>query len=183
MSDYLSQVRADPNWNPQNSAAWFIQNIPKLKASPVTMLNGEKRAVTANTVKPGSLYMYNYDPKFKDTLPMWDQFPMVFPFNVDSEGFTGLNMHYLTPNQRLALFSNLLDIAKKKPKQINELKWGDKIQGISWQLLKVMSRHKDAEKAVKRYLWPHVRSKFMMINPADWKIAILLPVAKFHYNK
>lgn len=189
MSDYLSQIRKDPDWNPANSMRWFVQNIPKLRADPRVMLGqGEKRAVIANVIKPGSLYLYKYDPKYKDVLPMWDQFPIVFPFSVDVKGFTGLNMHYLTPNQRLQLFSNLMTLRQARPttaiktKQ-DALRWGDRIQNISWRLIKGLARVKEAEKAVHRYLWPHVRTKFMMMNPADWKIAILLPIANFHYNK
>ena len=43
----------------------------------------------------GRLNMFFYDPKFKKTLPYYDTFPLVLPLEPYSDGFLGINLHYL----------------------------------------------------------------------------------------
>ena len=44
----------------------------------------------------GRLNMFLYDPKYKDKLPYYDVFPLVLPIQRYSDGFLGINFHYLT---------------------------------------------------------------------------------------
>jgi len=34
-----------------------------------------------DSVEPGGMYMFLYDPKTKAKLPYFDRFPLIFPFN------------------------------------------------------------------------------------------------------
>ena len=58
------------------------------------MLNGAEFVTRTNV---GKMYMFFYDAKYKDTLPFFDIFPLVFPIEFYSEGFLGINLHYLPP--------------------------------------------------------------------------------------
>ena len=62
----------------------------------------------------GRLYFFKYDPKGKAYLPKYDKFPMVFPIEQYSDGFLGLNLHYLNVNQRRALIDRLMRFANDK---------------------------------------------------------------------
>ena len=43
----------------------------------------------------GRMYMFYYDPKHKKTLKTYDRFPLIFPIKKESDGFIGMNFHYL----------------------------------------------------------------------------------------
>ena len=55
----------------------------------------------------GRMYFYFYDPKTKDMLPYYDRFPLVIPIERYSDGFLGLNLHYISPRQRFFLLDKL----------------------------------------------------------------------------
>ena len=62
------------------------------------------------------MYFFRYDPKFRTTLPMFDKYPLVIVVERYTDGFLGLNMHYLTRGQRrhaIGLVNDFYD--KKKP--------------------------------------------------------------------
>jgi len=48
--------------------------------------------------------------------------------------------------------------------------------GLSWALLRPFA---ESQVLVKRYLLSQVRSRFLEINPQDWKTAALLPIERF----
>lgn len=43
----------------------------------------------------GKIYMYDYDPKTKKRLPVYDKFPMTYIIAPAEGGFYGINLHYL----------------------------------------------------------------------------------------
>ena len=67
---------------------------------------GYRRNIMKNTDRSkdntviGRMYFFWYDPKLKDVLPVYDRFPMVFPIERYSDGFLGLNLHYLAMDSR-----------------------------------------------------------------------------------
>lgn len=156
------------------SRTWFSQQAKLLRSEglrPSRVYQNSGTAVTS--IKPGSLYMFFYDPKTKDTLPHYDVFPLVFPFQKTENGFMGLNMHYLSYRFRVILLDNLLKF--KNTKGVNEttrLKY-------SWSILKAISKHKLVEPCVKSYLTDHLVSKLKIISPTDWTTAMMLPVESF----
>ena len=50
---------------------------------------------------------------------------------------------------------------------------------ITYDLLKASSRLRYFRPCFKHYLSAHVKSKFLLIEPADWEIAIFLPTDSF----
>lgn len=161
----------------QSATDWFhsqIQRVSDLSwnRNP-TYEKLEKRSEKVATITPGKMYMYAYDPKHKDTLPMYDKFPMVFPFALTDNGFIGLNVHYLDGQNRVALMNALVSIYTINPRRADRL---------SWQFLKNASLFPGSRDCVHRYLWTHVRSPFLEINHDDWLIASQLPVEKFVYR-
>ena len=59
----------------------------------------------------GRLNMFIYDPKFKKTLPYYDTFPLVLPLEKYSDGFLGINLHYLPIPLRIRLLDRLVDFS------------------------------------------------------------------------
>jgi hypothetical protein len=124
------------------------------------------------------MFFFFYDPKHKATLPKYDRFPLVFPIEYYPDGFLGLNLHYLLPQERLALLNKLKEFRTSKA-----LTDRTRLR-LSYDLL---SRTKGmatlSRPCIKRYLFNHVESPFIEIVPDEWEQAINLPVAMFVYNQ
>lgn len=150
---------------------WF-----RVRAADYNGLNKDKffaNATLTNTVMPGRMYMYVYDAKHKDTLPYWDAFPLVFPVSSFPGGFTGINLHYLQPILRARLMDALYDITNnKRYDDTTRLK-------ISYNTLKAASATSYFKPCFKQYLYGHVRSRFIYIEPKEWDIALFLPLQRF----
>lgn len=157
------------------SKAWFQQQATLLGRQNLTtkkVLNSDSRRVK-NTIVPGNLYMFLYDPKTKDDLPYYDKFPLVFPYKKVGGGFMGLNMHYLPYQPRIILLQRLMDFATDR--NMNE---NTRIK-YSWSLINGVSKFKWAEPCIKHYLIGQVKSTFRKIDAPDWTTAMMLPVEQF----
>lgn len=121
----------------------------------------------------GSMYSFFYDPKHKKTLPYYDMFPLVFVIGPKPGGFLGINLHYLPPVLRAKLMDQLYTITNNK-KFNNTTKLV-----VSYELLSRASRFRYFEPCVKHYLFEHVQSKFLRIEPRFWDAALMLPTEKF----
>jgi hypothetical protein len=117
--------------------------------------------------------MYLYDPKYKDTLPFYDKFPLIFPFHVESDRFWGINFHYLPPPLRAKLMDSLYDVA-------NNQRYDESTKlRINYQILNSASKFRYFKPCVKQYLFTQMKSKFVYIYPSEWDIALFLPSEKF----
>jgi hypothetical protein len=160
----------------QRSQVWFdekIKSMNKDRVRPNSILLKDQGEHLTSTIKPAMLCAFYYWPKGHDTLPYFDTFPLVFPFGSDSESFTALNMHYLNYPDRFALFKKLLDVSGNT--SINE----HSKMNLNWQLIKGISKTKNASACVKKYLFSHVKSPFLPIQPQDWTTAMMMPLARF----
>ena len=121
----------------------------------------------------GRMYFYFYDPKTKDTLPYYDKFPLVIPIENYSDGFLGLNLHYISPKQRIILLDKLSSI-------LSDHNYDENTRlRISYAYLSKASKIFEATPCIKRYLFGHVQSRFLEITADEWDIAALLPVESF----
>ena len=159
----------------KKSRSWFEQEVMKMTRqqwTPPKILKGNPTEITQK-ILPGYLYMYLYDPKTKADLPYYDRFPLVFPFRKTTDGFIGLNMHYLPYNFRILLLDRLMIFANnKRIDESTRLKY-------KWQLIDGVSRYQMAKPCIKQYLSSHVKSQFRRIPSNNWATAMLLPVERF----
>jgi hypothetical protein len=165
--------------NMKDARTWF-RNV----AQSVTSVNHQKmmqdkenikNSITANDT--GKMFMYFYDAKHKATLPYYDYFPLVFPLDFTPNGFLGINLHYLPPVLRAKLMDAIYNT-------INNQKYDDSTQlNISYSILKGASKYKYFQPCLKQYLWGHVASKFMNVEPKNWDMALMLPTERFRSNK
>lgn len=145
--------------------------------TPRILAQKQMQTRATGAISIGSMYLFNYDPKHKATLPYYDRFPLVFPFDYADGGFYGLNMHYLPPMQRAMLMdalSTLQTTAERDPTTA---------LAMSYDILKKSSRFKYFKPCVKHYLNSHVRSPFYAISPEEWDVALFLPLQRFQGAK
>lgn len=161
--------------NSKRSRDWFRKNATKMgKVRSARLMH---REWFTDRPRIGRLYLFHYDAKTKDELPYWDRLPLTFFFNsYEKNGkkyLLGINLHYLQPALRMALFAELISIRnEKRYRATTRLK-------ISWQVLQSFSNHRMVQPCVKKYLVSHIRSKFIEIPPTDWEIVIPLGLERF----
>lgn len=159
----------------QDSSDWFIGRARTAAGYRKKIVANNERSRDSAII--GKMYFFVYDPKYKDTLPMYDRFPLVFPIEPYNNGFLGLNLHYLTPDERSWLLKKLSEFrSSSKITERTRLR-------LSYELLQTTKRLSSVSRpCIKRYLFSHVRSKFIEMSPSEWEKAIYLPVAQFEYN-
>ena len=142
-----------------------------LTTSKVMKSFEQKRKVSK--LHPGMMYLFKYDPKLKMELPYYDTFPLIFPVELHSDGFLGINFHYLPPMLRAKLMNAVYStVTDKKYDEHTKIK-------ISYSLLKAASKYKEYKPTIKKYLYSHVKSPFLEITSVEWDIALFLPIEKF----
>jgi hypothetical protein len=159
----------------QKSIQWYMNNVKNLvgaRLSNNTVMKSDIGELKSN-FEIGSMYLYFYDPKWKDELPFYDTFPLVLPFGPAKGGFYGINLHYLPYMLRAKVLGELLNYADSKT-----LSPTSKMR-LSYQLLTSLQNAPEIKPCIKHYLTSHVRSQFMKINPSDWKAAVFLPIEGF----
>lgn len=159
-----------------DAQSWFDTSYQSLSSkTPSSVINKGDDRLTKNLVI-GKMYLFNYDPKYKETLPMYDRYPLIFPFERVEGGFMGLNFHYLPYGARAALLDNLMSLSTSKT-------FTDSMRiNMNYRLLKGTSKFSGFKDCVKKYLNSHVRSRFFYVKPEEWSKAILLPLDQFVYK-
>jgi len=167
VSNYIQEVMKAAGGR-NRSTAWFRNKIKELgDPTPSQLINdGDNRG----TPVFGKLNMFFYDPKMKKKLPYYDRFPLILPIEQYSDGFLGINFHYLSMPIRVRLLDRLMNFANNK-----KLDDSTEIRG-SYTSLK---RIREIKPCLKRYLNTNVRSRFRKINADEFIVAALLPVARF----
>ena len=167
--DRINQSLAKEGLAPRTNKAraWLRSKVDSLNPSPAALMRDRIRLKNKTII--GKMYFYYYDPKTKDSMPYYDRFPLVIPIEQYSDGFLGLNLHYIHPRQRIILLDKLSKTATNK-------NFDDKTKlRISYEYLKSASSAFEAMPCIKRYLFSQINSRFIEITADEWDIAALLP--------
>jgi len=167
------------NFNPESkkSLDWFFDVARAARSVSVTpnriMQSDASKLRPISNLIAGQMLFYFYDPKYKDELPYYDIFPLVFPFRLreDGFGFLGVNLHYLYPRARLELLKALQPYKEGVGDQ-RRLQW-------NYNILQSVATHQMTSHCVKNYLFSHVQSQAFLVPYRDWPMAVMLPVEKF----
>ena len=145
---------------------WYRKRVQSMTTTPGarSLINQGKATVAP---KYGMMNLFGYDPKFKETLPLYDRFPLIFPLEPAKGGFYGVNFHYLQPGARVAFLRQLSRFATDKNYDKN----------TRYNIGELTGRY--FKKTIKRYLNNQVRTSFLNIPADEMAIAIFLPVARF----
>mgnify|MGYP001235907202 CR=1 FL=1 len=156
----------------QIARKWFVTQARSLNTRPRSILTSEQENLT-NKIKLGYLYLFFYEPKYKSNLKYFDKYPLTIPIELKENGFTGLNLHYISPTQRLVLIENL------RPLIMNENVSNRQRLRISHRILQSSRRYKYYKPCVKNYLYNNCKSLFLKIQAEDWQTALMLPTERF----
>lgn len=159
----------------QGSIEWFRRKVNSLtnKPSAREIIRNNR---TKTIVYPGQIYMFVYDPKWKDhpeILPYWDKYPLCIILKKLHDGYIALNLHYLSPKQRGQFLGMLYDLRSN-----SKLDESTKLR-VTYNILKNAAEYKLFKPCIKRYLYNHVQSNFARIQSQDWLTATFLPTQRF----
>ena len=155
------------------SREWFRGRMSAIKNINRNTLMKEEPIALKNRQVMGSMYMFFYDPKHKDTLPYYDSFPLVIVLKPAAGGFLGLNLHYLPLVLRAKFLDALLDVTNNKSyDESTKFK-------LTYAMLENASKFKYFKPCIKHYLSDHIRSRLAMVQAPEWEIATFLPTADF----
>ena len=173
-TDFLTNIRAKSG----EAIKWFRDIVQQARRKVLPAATGRKEFTGERSIgvtrKPliGRMYLFQYKAKWDEILPYWDMWPLIFPFDYAKNGFYGINLHYLAPNDRTDLMIRLI-----------------KAQGGSGNLTEryrlklsydIITKFKPAKPCIKRYLFGQVRGTGMYgIGGEDWSYAAALPLQKF----
>lgn len=168
----FDQLRVNAT-NVRQSINWYTRQIQGLR----DLQRGVNSALAQSSelkssITPGELYIFRYDPKFKNELPYYDTMPLVLPFATAPGGFLGLNLHYLPYGWRFKLMGALLDLVANE-------KDGVRRAQVSWKILNQSSKFPGVSPCVKHYLTAHVKTKFLNIPADQWLAASMMPIEQF----
>ena len=108
--DRIKESLAKSGYAPRSREArvWLKSKVPALRPTKGDLMRDRERLKNQSII--GRMYFYYYDPKTKDSLPYYDRFPLVIPIERYSDGFLGLNLHYIHPKRRIILLDKLSTI-------------------------------------------------------------------------
>lgn len=155
---------------------WVAKNANAAMKSPSNIIRSAP-AIQSQT-KPGnsiigSMVLFQYNATTAKDLPYWDKFPLVFPFEMTSDGMYGINMHYLPPVMRARLMDSLMSIADNKTIDANTK------LNLSYSTLQAAARNQYFIPCIKRYLNRGLASRMVTIPATEWNLALFLPLERF----
>jgi hypothetical protein len=163
----------------RDSVVWLTQKVAQLRnpAQLIVPITRERDRYTRPTDRSrfliGGLYFFVYDPKTKNELPYYDRFPLVLPLKRESDGFIGLNLHYLPIRYRINFMRKLLNFAiYDENDEIKRIR-------ITYPILDSSKRYREFRPCIKHYLYKHVKSRILAVEPEEWDVALFLPVHQF----
>ena len=173
------KLAAQYNTMSRESLNWLMKRVQSLR-NPYTMVrpltketHRYVRASDRQKFLIGGLYYFFYNPKTKAELPYYDTFPLVMPLKREPDGFIGLNLHYLPIKYRINFMRKLMPLAIYNDE--DEIK---RIR-ITYPILDSSKRYREFRPCIKKYLYSHIRSKILSIEPQEWDIALYLPIQQF----
>lgn len=157
----------------KESLDWLANRAKSMRYNPSRFIREEgHKFVGKNNIGVGKMYTFFYDPKYKVELPYYDRFPCIFLLDVNTakKSFLGLNLHYLDYRSRAILLDALFEYENNASIPIN------KRLKINYGVIKSFAKSNMAKPCIKRYLFNHVRSRFILVNSDEWHIVGMLPI-------
>jgi hypothetical protein len=167
VSKYIKAVQDAAKGRPK-STEWYREKIKEFGTpTSLDLIRDGKRSTTPHF---GRLNMFIYSPRDAKKLPYSDTFPLVLPLEQYSDGFLGINFHYLPIPLRIRLLDRIVDFSSNtlfNEKTVLNVTY-NKVKGI--RLVKP---------TIHKYLAGYTRSQFRRIDADELTVATLLPVQRF----
>ena len=156
----------------RESMVWFYNNIKHINnIQPSDVLKNIGQV--SSTYILGKMFMFKYSPE-TITLPYYDTYPLIFIIENYTDGFLGLNLHYLNPKMRLGFFNELTS-TRITNNDVND----ETRLTTNYKILSKYKKYKAFRPCIKRYKLKNIKSKVINIHARDWVFALFLPTERF----
>ena len=159
----------------KDSLKWLCQKITELR-NPALIPSAIKKEDVRNvkSVQTGAMYFFYYEPKLKEELPYYDKFPLTLILEKYNDGFLAVNLHYLPFKWRVAFMSKLIPYgaARNNQEEVARLH-------VTYDILEATRTLKEFRPCLKRYLYDHMQSRILAVQPNEWDTALALPIQQF----
>lgn len=176
--DRINESLKDKGLEPRTRDAreWLKSQVKSLRPNRQAMMKDMHHIRTKTMI--GRMYFFFYDPKTKEQMSYYDKFPLVLPVQRYPDGFLGLNLHYIAPKYRIILLDKLSKnfLNNKAWDETTRFRW-------SYPILSHAARAFEKTPCIKRYLFTHVKSRFLEITADQWDIAAMIPCEMFKSEK
>ena len=156
------------------SLRWFQQRVKTMKLTSEAFYK-QSSLNKARRYLEGRMYTFFYDAKTKDKLPYWDRFPVVLILDLNQNGFTGLNLHYIPPRYRVRLLYELYKYIRLDDDTRDE-NMKPHIR-MRYEMLRGLSKLRFFKPCFKRYLTTQIEGRALEITPDYWDVMAMLPLA------
>lgn len=130
--------------------------------------------ITVTELRSGHMYFYRY--RAEPTVPVYDEFPLIFMIRKRGVLIEGINFHYMDIKRRMNLLNEMKPFFNTK----NLVESDTRLLVRRFRSLLLVSRKlRDAKIALHRYRIPNMISKVIRVKPENWEFAIKEPVQKF----
>ena len=95
---------SDSSQNENSALTTLLRELKGKKVSKTQLREQIFEALYDNaTDKPevGKWYFFEYDPKYKDIIKKWDEYPLIKLMEIKNDRMLGMNIHFLRPKARL----------------------------------------------------------------------------------
>ena len=95
---------SDSSQNESAEITTLLQNLKGSKISKPQLREKIFEALYDNaTENPqvGKWYFFEYDPKFRDSIKKWDEYPLIKLMEIKKDRMLGMNIHFLRAKARL----------------------------------------------------------------------------------
>lgn len=157
----------------EKSRAWFIKSLKNIRNISRTNLLNDSLLITQKKPLIGRMFMFFYDPKTKEKMPYYDEFPLIIMVGPAKDGFYGLNLHYLSPKVRAVFFDRLMEHMTNKSYDVTTR------FRLTYNMLSSVRTLRLFEPCFKHYLFSQVSSKTVEVPASEWEIALFMPTDSF----
>lgn len=156
--------------SPKAIYAWLLKKMKDPKATDVMTYK-------SGAFEPGKIYIFKYDPLYKDRYSYWDEHPIILALGKmpAKQGFmnVGINLSWYPPSARVYMIESIMKIYKGHMEQQKKKYKGDaKRQAgvpIDLMALKTALDQFGFSFAIRNYLPSQVKSPSYCISFEHWK--------------
>ena len=171
LSNFFKKDDSRKNSIIEKSIQW-MSNRSQVMSQNLIKENATK---TETSGRWGHIYQFFYDAKTKSKLRYYDYFPMSIVLERYSNGFLGLNLHYLPITMRFAFMDQLWKFVSSPIGELDE----DTQFLLRYNMLKSIGGKKFYRPCLKRYLYKQMKTPMYHIPSEKWIFAMVLPSSKF----
>lgn len=142
------------------------------------MVNAAGKFSMPNRLFQGQLVFFKYKPQneaFIKSNKYYDKYPLVLVTEVYRGGFEGVNVHYLDPVHRLAMFDVIM---RKLPTIAASEEWRTRLR-VDYDRLKARRQFKFFKPCYKKYLWSGMKRRPVVVPYDVWEEMMGANISRF----